>query len=108
MRLEAHRIVDLRVTRYFLQSMTPRPSLCCLHQTGTQSVTTALRIHVPPFNIGDWRCYASFSVVPETHLDTPAESFPSAFQHEGDATLWGSKIGIDVVGMLLCCAAPQG
>jgi hypothetical protein len=63
-------------------------------------------IHIPPFDVGNWGCHASFSIVAETDLDKPAESAPSAFHYEGDATLWSGKVGIDVVGMLLCCASP--
>src|SRR5215470_4718892 len=107
MRLDAHGILDLRITGNFLQSLIPRPCLYCLHKPGAQFVTTTLRIHVPPFNVGDRGRLAPFRVVAETHLDKPAEFAPSAFHYEGDATLWGSKIGIDVVGMLLCCATPQ-
>src|SRR5215475_3791915 len=107
MRLDAHGILDLRITGNFLQSLIPRPCLCCLHQTGCQLVTTAIFIHVPSFNVGDWGCRAPFGVVPETDLDKPAESSPASLHHEGDATLWGSKVGIEVVSVLLGCASPQ-
>src|SRR5215510_6995428 len=105
--LDAHRILDLRITGNFLQPMMPRPCLCCLHKTSAQGATTALRIDVPPFNVGDRGCLAPFGVVAETDLDKPAESSPSAFHDEGDITLWYDEIGIDVVGILFCCASPQ-
>jgi hypothetical protein len=104
--LDAHGILDLRITGNFLQSLIPRPCLCCLHETSAQGATTALLIHVPPFNVSDRGCRAPFRVVAETDLDTPAESSPSSLHHEGDATRRGSKVGIKVVGMLLCCASP--
>src|SRR5713101_1937743 len=107
MRLDAHCIRYLRITRHFLQPMAPRPCLCCLHKTGSQFTTTDILIHVPPFNVADRGRLAPFRVVPETDLDTPAESSPTSLHHEGDATLWGGKRGIDVGGMLLCCAFPQ-
>ena len=51
MRLDAHSIVYLGITRHFLQPMLPRPCLRCLHQTGSQCATTAIRIHIPPFDV---------------------------------------------------------
>src|SRR5262249_36373793 len=84
-----------------------RPCLCCLHETGAQCATTAFRIHVPSFNVGDWGRLTPFRVVAETDLDKPAESSPKSFHHEGNATLWNSKVGIDVMGILFCCASPQ-
>src|SRR5215471_16267301 len=61
-----------------------------------------------PFNVGDRGCHAPFSIVEETDLDTLAESSPRSFHDEGDTALWCGEIGIDVVGMLLYCATPQG
>ena len=72
--LDAHGIFDLRITGNFLQSLIPRPCLCCLHQTGAQSVTTALLMHVPPFNVGERGRLAPFRVVSETDLYKSAES----------------------------------
>jgi hypothetical protein len=107
MGLDAHGILDLRVTGNFLEPMMPRPCLCCLDETSAQGATTALRFHVPPFNVSDRGCHTPFRIVPKTDLDKPAESSPSALHHDGDATLWGSKVGSNVLGMLLCCASPQ-
>ena len=105
--LDAYCILDLCITGNFLQSLIPRPCLCCLHQTGSQSVTTALLIHVSPFDVGNRGCRAPFRVVAETDLYKSAESSPNAFHHEGDATLRGSKVGSNIVGILFCCASPQ-
>jgi hypothetical protein len=77
--LDAHGIFDLRITGNFLQSLIPRPCLCCLHQTGAQCATKAMLIHVPPFDVGDRERLAPFRVVPETDLDKSAEPSPSTF-----------------------------
>src|SRR5262245_48082913 len=105
MRLDAHGIVYLGITGNFLESLMPRPCLCCLHETSAQGAATALLIHVPSFDVGDWGRLAPFSIVAETDLDKSGESSSTSLHHEGDTTLWGSKIGIDIVGMLLCCAS---
>src|SRR5215831_11127452 len=61
--LDAHGILDLGITGNFLQSLIPRPCLCCLNQTGSQGATTAILIHIPPFDVGDWGRLAPFRVV---------------------------------------------
>src|SRR5262245_55888095 len=91
--LDAHGIVSLGITGHFLDALMPRPCRCCLHQPCSQSATTAVLIHIPPFDVGDWGRLTPFRVVPETHLDKPAESFPGAFRHAGEATLWCGEIG---------------
>src|SRR5262249_1822639 len=108
MGLDAYGILALRLTGHVLPSLMPRPCLCGLHQMGTQFVTTTLRIHVPALHGGNRGCHAPCSVVAATDLDTPAASSSTSLSYEGDTTLWSSKIGSEVVGMLLCCASPHG
>jgi hypothetical protein len=72
--LDAHGIVYLRITGNFLQSLMPRPCLCCLHQTGAQSVTTTILIHVPSFDAN--RATGSF-----TPVSTFADLMPAVSPH---------------------------
>src|SRR5437763_16213795 len=99
MRLDAHGIVHLGITGNFLEPMTPRPCLCYLHETGAQCVTTALIIDVPPFNVGDRRRLAPFRVLPETHLDKPAEPSATSLPHVANTSLWSGEISIDFWSM---------